>query len=206
MLGVPGSAWAGVIYEENFDDGVANGFTLNSLWHVTPNFPASSPNALGYVQGESAGGTLNGNFDTGAANSGSATSPSINIPGSGATLSFDALCACEGGLKFDLLSVNILHGVSTPVADSNAFNKDSDPSYGPVTILLGAFAGETIQIQFFFDTIDLNYNDFAGPRIDNIVVRTPDVVGIPEPGTVLLFASGLLGFAGLLRKRALNHH
>ena len=62
---------------ENFDDGLAQGWVLDGLWHVTDNAPYGGTGyALGYVKDETSGVSPNGNYDTGNQNFGAALTPS----------------------------------------------------------------------------------------------------------------------------------
>ena len=69
-LALPFAASAAT-FTENFDDGLSQGWSLSGLWKITENNP-NGTKALGYVQNESSGTDLDGNFDTGATNSGTA--------------------------------------------------------------------------------------------------------------------------------------
>jgi len=76
---------------------------------------------------------------------------------------------------------------------SLSYDGDNDPTF------TGGFAG--IQSDIAFDTAYLTFNTNAAPAwaFDNVMYAP----AVPEPGTLLMFASGFLGVAGLLRKRFL---
>ena len=202
------------IYSENFDDGVADGFTFEdlftpNLWHVTSNFPASSPNALGYVQDETEPSAVaDGNYNTGARNGGRAISPIIPIPSSGTTvLSVDTAVFLQEPNSFEYLSIFVrTAAVDTSIADTDGPFNNIPVNTGAYTALnfdltaLG-FAGSNVQIGFEFDSSDGISNDAAGARVDNIVIDNSAT--IPEPSMFVIFGLGLglLGvFAFRLRK------
>ena len=45
-----------------------------------------------------------------------------------------------------------------------------------------------------------NYNSWTQAQVDNVYFDSPDLI-IPEPGSILALSAGLLGFAGLIRRR-----
>jgi hypothetical protein len=114
VLGFGATANAAVVYSENFDSGTAMGFSMNSLWHVTSNFPDSLSSAQGYVQDETQpGAVLDGNYSTGSRSAGAATSPLIALPtSSGITLSLNAVNFGEVSNLFDVLNISLLDSSS----------------------------------------------------------------------------------------------
>ena len=178
---------------QDFNDGSAQGWSLNGLWHVTGNSP-NGTQALGYVQNETAGTTLNGDFDTQAANSGTATTPTLTC-GSSCLLSFDWLDESEGS-SFDVLSLQMLLP-SAEVTLFSTLNVSSTSNYANYsTDLLGLLApGSSFQLQFLFNTVDSFANTAAGARIDNVTLDTGPVANVPEPSPLLLLLASLLGLA-----------
>jgi len=77
---------------------------------------------------------------------------------------------------------------------SLSYDGDNDPNF------TGGFAG--IESDIPFDTAYLTFNTNAASAwaFDNVMYAP----AVPEPGTLLTFASGVLGVAGLLRKRFLT--
>jgi hypothetical protein len=196
-----GTAHSGIIYDENFDSGKPV-FFLSGLWHVTSNFPASSPNALGYVQGETANSaTPDGNYDTGFANSGDA-SISLRLPPSGVTtLTFDEFNHNEFGDvpgSFDVLDVRVNGDILATTGPGREFAPVIMPywtgtdTYNAISLDLTAYDGQAIVLQFNYNTWDSIDNDHPGARIDNIVITN----AVPAPGTLALLGLGLaaIGF------------
>lgn len=184
---------------ENFDDGLAQGWSLDGLWHVTDNAPYGGTGfALGYVKDETSGPALNGNFDTSSANSGTALSPNASCIGP-CLLSFDYIKDTEGGSTYDTIDITIIQNstdffASTITSDPTAYQ----PFSFDLTTLVGLDTTSLFNVEFFFDTVDAISNGDAGVRIDNFSVGTP-VSAVPVPAAVWLFGSAIAGFAGFSR-------
>jgi|TARA_R110001583_G_scaffold2782_1_gene19463 hypothetical protein len=199
VLSLSGFVNAGLI-TENFDDGLAQGWSLTGLWHVTGNNPNGSAGALGYVQGETTGTVLDGNFDVGGlANSGTATSNIFHCQEAvvfGCTVTFDFLDSSEN-YGFDQLDVYILHnGLETLILENSDLNDDGQ--YRTMSYDIQALIGNSFdfKVMFKFDTIDHIANNFSGPRIDNFIIVSDDISSeVPEPSTLAIFALGIMGLA-----------
>jgi hypothetical protein len=224
------SATAAIVYSENFDASVPTGFTFNGLWHITSNFAASTRQALGYVQGETAGGsTPDGNYNVPFPDPAPAAfSPLISLPSTGVnTLTLNAVNFNEiddQPLSYDWLEIGVsLDGMtfdrvltSTTHDDLAPFffapSKIGDP-YQALSLPLGAYAGLDIYLEFRYVTFDGTSNNYPGARIDDIqITNTPDLTpggggGVPEPASWALM---LVGFGGLgtaiRRQRRLRGH
>lgn len=186
---------------DNFDDGLAQDWALTGLWHVTDNSPNGTP-ALGYVKDETPGTELNGNFDTGERNSGTATTPLLAC-GVACSVAFDWLNDTEGGATYDVFSVYVLLNGSTQniLTATGAPNLNYVPFFEDLLPIVGS--GNTFQVQFFFDTVDSIANDGAGIRVDNFRFRNVElpITSVPEPSTLLLLWFGLLGLYFVRRHR-----
>ena len=190
LIGV-GSVRAAI---EGFESG-DGGYTFSGLWHVTTNFPFGGTHALGYVQNETPGATPNGDYNTGAANSGTATSPLIaalvNVPiNTPMSLTFEAFNYNERSIPeinsspvfYDTLTLTVVpvpnQGSSQMVASSHPgdaptfipFFDTNHPGYNLITVDLTPFDGTKIQLVFGYATFDGQFNDFPGARIDNISI------------------------------------
>ena len=191
-----------VSVSENFDDGFAQNWTLDGLWHVTDNAPFGGTGyALGYVKDETSGVIPNGNFDTGSRNFSTALSPSASCPAA-CSLSFDYIKLTESGSVFDILKISITQNSSEYLIDT--ITSENISSYTSLSFDLTSLPGldtmSSFNVEFYFDSIDSIGNDGAGVRVDNFSVGTPTSV-VPVPAAVWLFGSGLLGLIGLARRK-----
>lgn len=179
--------------DDDFEGSVA-GWTASGLWHLATNSGCAAPqngynspvNAFYYGQDSSC------DYDTGSANSGTLTSPPISGITSSSTLSFAYLREVESfSGSFDQTEVEVLHSGGT---DTVFALDSSDPSSAVWTssgsISLAAYAGDTIQVRFTFDTGDNVDNDQIGWFIDDVEVtaesacqptNTPPTVTITAP-------------------------
>jgi hypothetical protein len=73
--------------------------------------------------------------------------------------------------SYDVASVRIVTGTTTTTvwtrSSANASNTVWNDSG---TISLSQFAGQSIQVRFFFDSIDTSYNTYTGWLVDDVVV------------------------------------
>lgn len=124
-----------------------------------------------------------GNYDTGEAVGGEATSPPISlVSGSEYTLSFDTLIEVEEAEEpFELLQV-IARNTSTADEEvlldrfDGSLPGDTDGAWSQIDVDLSSFAGQSVQIIFRFDSGDDSNNHFEGWWIDNVNVTQ---VGTP---------------------------
>jgi hypothetical protein len=168
------------------------------FWYGQP----STGNFLGMqVTGDAAGSGGTGQ----SANQGTLTSPSFSIPAgvSTATLRLSTWFEIESvnpnDSGFDVMTVGVLPGGGTvtdlarlnPFVDPTLPNRDAIPftsgGFNKVPVWrtefldLSAYAGQTIQLVFEFDTVDPLYNGFRGWIIDEVSVSDLDVGQAPAP-------------------------
>lgn len=208
---------AAVIYSEDFEDGVFNGATQgfmipgglgggSSLFHVTENFPASGSRALGFVTGETPGGTPNGTFA--GAPTGTIYTPEIVLPNTGTiSLNFDVANFGRGNTFFDRFDIGVFVGGQHYVKASTfpgysglgAQIYPQDNGYNSLTSIISDLAGQTVRVYIHYSVISPTNGNFAGGRIDNLSVS--DNTAVPEPGMIGLLGAGLAGIAFARRRK-----
>jgi hypothetical protein len=169
--------------DDDFEGSVA-GWSTSGLWHLATNSTCASPQN-GYsspVRAFYYGQDSTCNYSTGAANTGTLTSPPISGITSSSTLTFDYYRQVESftGGSFDQTEVEIVHpgGADTVFAlDSGDASSSSWQSSGPIS--LAAYAGDTIQVRFRFDSVDNVANTFDGWFIDDVAVTGVSSCGPP---------------------------
>jgi immune inhibitor InhA-like protein/fibronectin type III domain protein len=169
---------------ENFETG-ALGWTLTGFWHVTLHRSSSPSHSMWYGQET----TLN--YDNGAANSGTATSPSFTVGATNPSLTFQSWYQTEDqGTTWDqkIVQISTDGGASwTQLAQIS----DTPTQWNAESVGLGAYAGLTVKLRFLFDTKDSLNNNFEGWYVDDVVV-TGDGGGAFEPpltaGAATLFS------------------
>ena len=117
------------------------------------------------------GSETTGNFNTGAANKGSITSPAIDLLASkNSQLSFQQFLDKEAGTSYDKTQIFVSEDNGTSWVEI-FFGTPTEGAWRNEILDLSAYDGKTIKIKFSFDTIDAVLNDFEGWFIDDIVVR-----------------------------------
>ncbi|MEN1678621.1 MAG: Ig-like domain-containing protein [Planctomycetota bacterium] len=171
------------VYQEDFNFG-ADGFTFDNafgsgggLWSLSggrqldglPNH--TPPGSLYFGQNEGLLG--GGDYDTGAVAEGSVITPLLTLPDTGSGwLSFNQLI--ETDVATDVAEVSVLAGETATTVLSTVDGTlvaGSGGTWQSVEADLSAFAGQTIQLQFRFDTFDDQQNGFEGWYVDDLLVE-----------------------------------
>jgi len=153
-----------------FEGGLPAGWSSNGLWSITSQC-APAPTCQG-TQFAYYGNTNSCSYQTGSTgNSGSLITPAIDIPqipvGGSATLSFCYNHEGEPNPSFDKAEVIVGGNVVALMEQTNTWDQ--------VEIDLADFAGQTIQIEFKFDTVDGINNTGRGWQIDDIQVTSDSI-------------------------------
>jgi hypothetical protein len=178
------------VFSADFESGL-QGFTINNsipgrgtgLWHLSTgrgNQSGHSPTqSLYYGQGEGASG--GGTYDTGDANAGALTSPSITLPtGGGISLGFNYVLQTERFTGFDVAQLQISTNGGASFTTLATYNVVAESSVwrAATPVNLSAYSGQTVQLRWFFDTVDNFANNFEGWYVDDVSVTqqvtTPD--------------------------------
>ncbi|HZL91929.1 MAG TPA: S8 family serine peptidase [Pirellulaceae bacterium] len=188
VLGQTDATTSEVWYSQNFE-GSSHGFTvdnsLSGLWHVTTargtdgghsathsfyygkeaTGGKGKPSAANYIvksKGK-AGGSIR--------NAGSLISPSLTLPTDGAlTLDFNYWLKTQGSATLDMARLQVRPSGSSSWATLATYNSVAEHSFwapsAPVDV--SAFAGQTVQFRWFFDTINGDANNFEGWLVDDV--------------------------------------
>jgi len=160
-------------YSDDMESGT-NEWATTGLWHQvhggSPYGESHSPSHSWWYGQDSTG-----DYDTGSANSGDLTSPSIYIPSAGYYLRFWYRYETETqGPDWDTRTVQIS-------VDGGPFSDVLQLRDDPMNwwlqspaIDLSGYAGHAVQVRFRFDTINASFNEYSGWYIDDFgVSATP---------------------------------
>ncbi len=154
-----------VIAQEGAEDDVSD-WEQTGLWHVTERRAAEGARSFWYGQ------ETTGNYDTGAANAGTLTSPVIDLTEAvDPILLFDQFVDVEESSLFDLANVVVTDADDPSVTAT--FPKAAGTTGGAFAeraIDLGDFEGRRIRLTFAFDTVDDLFNATEGWFVDAIAV------------------------------------
>jgi hypothetical protein len=117
------------------------------------------------------GNPATGTYDTGVRNAGAIVSPEFVVPAD-ALLSFRYLLVTEAGGSFDQARVQISNNGGTSWTDVRP-QLSQVGSFYTVTESLAAYAGQSVKIRFFFDTIDFFLNSLEGWYVDDVRIVRP---------------------------------
>ena len=158
----------------NFDSS-DNGFTPvdgpygAGLWHLTSRKSVSSARSFWYGQ-ESSGNyaTTGGIFNVATRNSGYLVSSKIDLTGKvDQELSFNSWYQTESDSTKDTKRVEITTNGGLIWSTIYTISTSSG-SWQKIKVDLSSYSGQTIQIRFWFDTIDPYNNSFEGWYLDNV--------------------------------------
>lgn len=158
----PGGGSPGIL-DEDVESGI-NGWNASGLWNISTSRNQSPTHSWYYGQPSSM------NYDTGAANSGTLTSPPVVLGSlSNPSLEFFSWHHTENGSTWDrkLIQVSADNGASwTGLAQIT----DTQQQWTERSYSLSPWQGQTIRIRFVFDTGDNILNAFEGWYLDDIKV------------------------------------
>jgi subtilase family serine protease/ribosomal protein S20 len=154
---------AKMLFSENFETG-SSGWTSTGLWRLATNRSSSPLKSFAYNNGT--------NYDTGARNSGSLTTPAILIPDTaeGLVINFQQWINTENYSNYDVRSLEITknNGVNWVSYPLN-FNVEQQKWISD-TLAIGGYAGQSVKLRFTFDTIDAVSNNYEGWYVDDVKV------------------------------------
>ncbi|HTK82717.1 MAG TPA: SdrD B-like domain-containing protein [Bacteroidota bacterium] len=161
-----------IFFYDNMESGT-NGWTTlaytgSDLWHQTSNnWLSSSHSWWPGLDGQS-------NYDNGSRINGAVISPTINLTAAVAPISllFGENYATERGWDYCMVDVSTDAGANWTHLRGGYGSAPAGSSDGWIisTLDLSAYAGQNIQIRFYFDTGDQNFNEFPGWFVDDVVI------------------------------------
>mgnify|MGYP001555705877 FL=1 len=194
LLLMTGFLHADPIFSENFNEAtVGLGVTTAGAFSAIngTNVDVVGGSTFGYLcSGPESGncvdlGGSNGKNPSGALQ----LSTSLNLAPGTYNLSFDLIGSQRGTTT---MTTVVFGGVAqTFVLASN------DLTSGIVTDWAVTVAGGDTQLEF----IDNSAPDNIGALLDNVSISAASTSPVPEPESMVLMATGLLGFAGIIRRR-----
>ncbi len=178
---------------ESFEGGLPAGWSATGLWHVSTACPVNPPCAgpRWAYYGRDATCTYN----NGGRNSGTLSTPPIALPllppGGVALLTYCSNLETENEPGYDVAGVYVDEALVDVPAQSAAWQAR--------TVDLSAFAGQTVRLKWWFDTIDDYYNNFHGWQVDGVTL-TATALGCALAPPLLpgdLNCDGAVGFGDI---------
>ena len=161
-----------VIFQEDFDDGAANGWTFsssNSLvkWAVSSYRKYSAPNSL------ACSNPATHSYAHGTTNA-VATTPPVSLPniapGQTLVLKF-RIDPRNDGADYGSYDEFTVTGGSSTLWQKGSDQLSAIPDWQQQTLNLNALAGQTLQFSFRFNTKDSAYNNGEGVYIDDVLIE-----------------------------------
>ncbi|MBZ5511369.1 MAG: M36 family metallopeptidase [Acidobacteriia bacterium] len=193
-----------IVWQDRAESGMG-GWTLdpnpNNLWHITTYRSADLPGGHSFYFGLESTHT----YSNGSRVLGTLTSPPIALPrvlsNSNLVLEFDDFLATEAFSIYDSGYVRVStdnFATFTQVAfrNLNTIGYYTSSSFAHQRINLAPFAGKTIQVQFYFDSLDSGGNAYEGWYVDNVrvVMEGNDVRLMRNQAGRFLASSGASNF------------
>ena len=149
-----------IIMQESFEDGIPIGWSASGLWNVTTSCLPSGDcdgGAAAYF-----GVPASCTFDNGSTVAGGLTTPVISLDGyiGDLILSFCSAVETENSNTWDLTDLYINGSLYASLDESTDWEQ--------VEIALTNITGDSIQIEWRFDSLDSLYNAYRGWHIDGI--------------------------------------
>lgn len=166
-----------VVFSDDMETGAGEWTTTGELWHLSEH-RANSPTHAWYYGDEETR-----TYDTGAANSGTLTSPLIELTtNEDVLLSYHEWSQLEGSDAFDRTRIQLSTDEGTTWTTVFETHGTND-AWVKRDVSLTSFIGDAsvIQIRYWFDTIDNRFNSFEGWYVDDVSVLVAQK-GVPGAG------------------------
>ncbi len=163
----------GTVFSENFDDGVADGWTTNSgttLWHMNTGCGTAQSGTYKLVWADSTSCT----YDVGDTGIDWAQTPAISLAGyTSASASFWHWFNTESysGGAYDILRVQASSdGTSWTTLQQWDSTDPNVSSWTEMTYDVSGYTGGNLYLRFWADSIDGSFNNYSGWRVDTVSV------------------------------------
>jgi hypothetical protein len=158
------------LFRDTFES--TSSWSPTGLWHLANNSTCASPGYSSATHAMYFGQDSSCTYATGARVSGTITSPLITGVASTSSLRFKYYRRVESASgSYDVASVQIVTGTTATTVWSKSSSTASNTLWNDSgAISLSAYAGQSIQVRFKFDSIDSAYNSFTGFLVDDVVV------------------------------------
>jgi subtilisin family serine protease len=178
---VAGSGWTNLIFErfngeylfyEDFEDTLNKWDSITGLWHRTDETSSLSNNYFSPSNAMWFGQDSTRDYETGESERGSLITKPLNFTGlDDVYLEFQHRKETEDSNDYDISNISIsVNGIDWLKVYENGSTIES---WKKEKINLSSFAGNSsIQLNFMFDTVDEQYNNYTGWLLDDIVVYT----------------------------------
>lgn len=176
-----------VIFDDDFEHGISKWQSVTGLWHLTTNSSRSLTHSMWF------GNESTGNYDQGVV-SGNLTSNPFDISRAiNASLEFYHWKEVEEYTIYDASSVFISNDNTN--WDEIYWNNTNVLPWEKLSFNISAYCGNSsVQIRFYFDSVDDEANNYRGWYIDDVfiqgMVRSKpfEIPGYPIIGIVLTIA------------------
>ena len=133
-----------------------------ALWQVTDHRSASPSYSLYF------GRTDNWNFNNGYTVTGTATSPQVTVPAATTCFEFRIWKQTECLSNYDRVRISVLPAGTLLWNSQTQSGCANNTSFDTYTIDLSAYAGQTIQLEFYFNSGDSVLNNYEGVYLDDM--------------------------------------
>ena len=150
-----------ILVEEGFNDGIPSGWSATGLWSATtgclPSGECDDGGSAAYF-----GFTDSCTFDNGDTVVGSLTTPAISLDGivGDLLLSFCSAVETENLSSYDHTDLYINGSLYASL--------DESTNWEQIEIALTGITGNSIQLEWRFDSVDSLYNDYRGWHVDGV--------------------------------------
>jgi hypothetical protein len=170
MISVTITGTSTTLFSDNFEG--TTSWSPTGLWHMANNSTCASPGYSSATHAMYFGIDSSCTYSNGTRVSGQITSPIITGVVSTSSLRFKYYRRVESASgSYDVASVQVVTGTTaTTIWSRSSANASNTLWNDSGAISLSAYAGQSIQVRFKFDSMDSAYNSYTGFIVDDVVV------------------------------------